>query len=479
MKRSPRVLVIAYDFPPHGAIGTMRTLRLVRQLRADGCQVTVLTGSPDTYLPGTPVEPNLLAQVPDGTDVLQVRAVRPFNAVERLLRGRRRPALEHSESSVAASPERVSGAVRRAPWVKALASIRDFVEAALDIPDKESGWMAPAILRGLRHMAASGRPDVIYSSAPPWSGQVVAWVLAVLSRRPWLADFRDPWARAPWREWRRPFRQRAASLLERRVIGRADAVQFVTGANLEEFAAVHGPAAAEKFRLVPNGCDPTELESATPLAGRDEFVLLHAGTFYGARSPMPVIEAVARAVHRGALDRRTFRLRLLGTINVSADVPGECLRLGIPEMVELVPRVSRAESLREMKAASALLLVQIGTIVSVPGKAYEYLAAGRPVLALSEEGETSALVRASGVGVSVPPDAPVEAIESALLEVVSIARGAFAPASPLLFDGRVHARSTAQILSQLMEHGRRAKLAVQPPLVPRVSAAGPREESTQ
>ncbi|MBA2556017.1 MAG: glycosyltransferase, partial [Chloroflexi bacterium] len=218
----------------------------------------------------------------------------------------------------------------------------------------------------------------------------------------------------------------------------------------------------------------TEVQALPPLAPRDEFVLLHAGTFYGPRSPMPVIEAMARAVHRGALDPDRFRLRLLGRIDISVDVPAECRKLGIGHMVEFVPRVTRAESLREMKSASALLLVQIGTTVSVPAKAYEYLAAGRPVLALSEEGETSALVRASGIGVAIRPDQPVEEVEAALLEVVARAGRSFSPAPAELYDGRVHAATTARTLLHFAHHGRKAPVVFTPPLVA-VQATTPEE----
>lgn len=459
-----RVLVIAYDFPPHAAIGTIRTVRLVRQLHHEGCHVTVLTGSPCTYLPGTPVERELEAQVPSGVELLQVRAVRPFAALEGRIR---RTRSRRSKGAAPASMDkdgnaRTATSEVRSWWVTALIRLRDAVEAVLDIPDKESGWIVPAVARGVVHMLRAGRPDVIYSSAPPWSGQVVALWLARLSGRPWIADFRDPWARAPWRDWHFAFRRRAVAALERRVVLRADAVLFVTEANRTEFSALYGPSAAGRFQLVPNGCDPTELERLALLPPRDEFVLLHAGTFYGPRSPMRVIEAIARAVHRGALDPRRFRLRLLGTIHLSVDLPTECARLGVSDVVEFVPRVTRAESLREMKSASALLLVQVATTVSVPAKAYEYLAAGRPVLALSEEGETSSLVRATGIGVSVRPDEPVEAIEAALLQIVTIAGQPYAPPRRALFDGRVHAATTVRILQQLVGKGQQAAPEAKP-----------------
>ena len=434
--------------------------------------MTVLTGSPRTYLPDTPVEASLAGLVPPDVRVMAVRAFRPLSTIERAIRRRPRKSPTSDNRGRGESP---AAGGRRPRWLRPVARVKDFIDGMLAIPDNESGWIAPAALRGLMHMVASGRPDVIYSSAPPWSGQVIAWILAALSGRPWVADFRDPWARAPARDWRLPFRQRAVERLEGKVVGRADAVLFVTRANLDEFAAFYGPEAAQRFHLVPNGCDPTEFETLTPKPPAGMFILLHAGSFYGPRNPIPILRGVASLVSRGALDPATFRLRLLGTNSLAFDLPAESRRLGIGHVVEIMPRASRAETLQQMVSASALLLVQTNTTVSIPGKAYEYLAARRPVLALSEEGETAQLVRASGLGVVVRPDEPIAAIEAALLQIVAIAGHPVPPAAPELFDGRVHAATTERLLLDFAHSGRRP--AAEAPAVTPSRPAAITEES--
>jgi glycosyltransferase involved in cell wall biosynthesis len=466
--RRPRALVIAYDFPPHAAIGTMRTLRLVQRLAADGWDVRVLTSAPRTFRPGTPADEALLACVPASVAVIRAGVVRGLDALKGLLRPVRR-----RESSAA-----VSGAVHhRAPRNQQgslPARALGFLEAALSIPDHESGWLVPAIARGL-WTCRSWRPDVIYSSAPPWTGQVVAWVLASVVGRPWMADFRDPWARAPARMWR-PFVSRANGALERMVVTRADAILVVTRANRDEFTTFYGPALGDRFHLVPNGCDPSEFAGLHASSDEGRFVLLHAGTLYGPRNPLPLLRALARAVGRGVIARDRFRLRLLGLISLDVDVTAECRRLGIDDLVEIVPRVTRGESLQQMVSAAALLLVQPVTTVSVPGKAYEYLAAGRPILAVTEEGETAELVRASGIGVAVQPGAPTEDIETALLEVMAIASRSYVPAPAALYDGRIHAVTTAALLQQLAARtphavAARARVAAEP--VVRTEHQGP------
>jgi glycosyltransferase involved in cell wall biosynthesis len=382
-----------------------------------------------------------------------VRIVRAgtFRGLEWLKRAVRRGRRSPTERT-AQQDTRPAAELPRTPG--RLARAIDLVETALTIPDHESGWFVPAVARGL-WSCRRWRPDVVYSSSPPWTGQVVAAALAGALRRPWMADFRDPWARAPWRV-RREFVKRANGALERMVVRRAAAILFVTRANHDEFAAFYGPQTAQRFQIVPNGCDPSEFATVDAAPSPSRFVLLHAGTLYGARNPLPLIRALAQALARGAIARDAFRLRLLGPVSLGVDLAAECRRLGVDDLVELMPRVTRGESLREMRSATALLLVQPVTTVSVPGKAYEYLAAGRPLLALSEEGETAELVRASGIGISVRPEASLDEIEAALLRVIDIASRPFDPPPVTLYDGRVHAATTAAMLSDLALPSNRA-----------------------
>jgi glycosyltransferase involved in cell wall biosynthesis len=320
------------------------------------------------------------------------------------------------------------------------------------IPDKESGWIAPALVKGLTTVLRE-RPDVLYSTAPPWTGQVVALVLATVTRLPWVADFRDPWARAPWRESQPRAIRRSAVVLERLVIRRADAVLFATRTNRNEYAEHYGPEVAGKFHVVANGCDPTEFATLPPATHRAPFVILHAGSLYGARSPIPLFRAIASLIERGGINRQQFRLRLIGATSTSADFPGAAEALGLADVVEFVPRMRREEILKEMSAASCLLVLQPGTTVSIPGKLYEYFAVGRPVLALSEEGELADLVRASGIGVAVPPDEQV-GIESALLQVMDMDRGGrLNPVPAHLYDGMASAGQAVAIIDQLAQPG--------------------------
>jgi hypothetical protein len=103
-----------------------------------------------------------------------------------------------------------------------------------------------------------------------------------------------------------------------------------------------------------------------------------------------------------------------------------------------------------MAAASALLLLQPGTTVAIPGKVYEYLAIGRPILAFSEPGELAALLDRSGVAVVVTPDAENE-LEGAILKIMELARVELPRPAVELYDGNQTAAHACAIIQAVAE----------------------------
>jgi glycosyltransferase involved in cell wall biosynthesis len=438
---TPRILVVAYNFPPDASVGTQRTLRLVQHLSGTGWNVRVLTGDPTTFRSETPVDRHLMERVPSTVEVRRAPAWRPLDRlVGALQRLRVSPAHGHGRARqrgpTSPSTDTKSAGGMRAAW--------RFADSLSRIPDSEAGWIIPAIVQGW-FMRRHWKPAVIYSSAPPWSGHLVAATLAALTGAPWIADFRDPWARAPWRSARTPWiGNLAAGLLERFVVRRAQSVICATEAALREYASFYGDPGSKKFVLVPNGCDPSIFDGLAGRPPHDRFVILHAGTLYGERSPAPILRAFAEAFQRGRLDRRRCRLRLVGHTGASEDLSRSITALNLGDVVELVPRLSHRQSLAEMRSASALLLLQQGTSMSIPAKLYEYFAAGRPILAVTESEEIGRIVRESGAGVAFEPG-DAQGIEDALV-TLSAGEDGLTTAPPSVYDGRLRAAEAAEVL---------------------------------
>ena len=435
----PRVLVVAYCFPPHAAIGTHRTLRLVSHLVDRGWQVDILTARPRAYLPSTPVDDSLLSRVPGDVRVVRSGALRGFTKLGRFLEP-----FKNRTRGVQSAASTVSN-----PSDAKKLGIKVLLEELWAMPDKDVGWLTPALLRAVPAFATR-RPDVIFSSAPPWTTHLVAGSLASLFRCPWVADFRDPWVRSPWTRYRTNAAVAIARRLESAVVRKAATVLFTTNAARHEFAEYYGPEAARKFQVVTNGCDPTELGAPESVPSDGPFLLLHAGTLYGGRSPVPLLRALASLRRSSVSAAACLRLRFLGSTGFpGVDLPAMCRALGLQDVVEFLPRVDRVESLREMRRASALVILQGGTAMAIPGKLYEYLAAGRPLLALGEPGEMTQLVRAHRLGVTALPGDVTE-IERALATLLAWSRRPFTPARPSLYDGRLRAAEMAAILERVI-----------------------------
>jgi glycosyltransferase involved in cell wall biosynthesis len=172
------------------------------------------------------------------------------------------------------------------------------------------------------------------------------------------------------------------------------------------------PRHADKIATLPNGYDP--IGHADRLLS-NEVRVMHAGQLYAGRDPRPFLDAVQRLCRRESAPR--FRVSFLGRTNGHGiDLSVEVRRRGLDAVVGCSGQVAYAECLSAMVQADILLLLDSpGRRSGVPAKVYEYLATGRPVLALAEEdSDTAWVLRESGAVHRVVPPTDALQIENAL-----------------------------------------------------------------
>ena len=392
-----RVLLVTAHFPPNRRAGTHRLLRFARNLDALGWRVSVLTLEPDAYRDGVPLDDQLLKEVPPTVTVTRTGVP-----------GRRGPAAPKAAGGPSATS---AGAAPRVPVRRNALSraARKFWQDLSSTPDHEVPWWFTAVPAGTRLVRETGI-DVIVSSAPPFTTHLIAAEIARRTGTPWVADFRDPWSRAPWGvEWRnKGWTGWVHRTLERLTIRRASRVVLNTRPMQDDFVAHYPPSIASKFLTIPNGFDSDALDrgvrEVTRTASPDTLVVCHTGNLYQARDPRPLLRALAAVLGDGRVPRDAIRLQLVGGAGGEFDTAGEVARLGISDAVEFVPPVSHGESLGYLRAADVLLVVQPDTAVQVPVKLYEYLWARKPILAMASPGAVADLIRDGHVGRVVPAD---------------------------------------------------------------------------
>jgi glycosyltransferase involved in cell wall biosynthesis len=359
-----KLLIITFHFPPMAGAGVFRVLGFVRHLPAFGWQ-SVVVAPPRFSL--EPIDEALLGRVPPETAVYHV---------------------PYPEGSI---------------WKV----IHRFYP----------GNVWPKLAAAASHRAIrQHRPDAILTSGPPHFTHLLGRHLRRWTGLPWVADFRDPWVagdRSPvtWTIRNRDQRDESSVMRE------ADAIVANTPGSLDLLCRAY-PQYAAKMSAITNGYDPEEFAtSPEPRRSGSTIEIVHTGVIYANRSPIPFLDAVKR-LEVVALGGRTVRVRLIGDF-VDARQKEQIehsVREGMKASVSLEGRVPYAESIRTIVQADVLLLLDSpGRRAGVPAKLYEYIGAGRPILALAEpECDVAWVLRESGLPHRVAPPLNPEAIRCAL-----------------------------------------------------------------
>ena len=390
MNRKLTCWIVCDSFFPFNLPGTHRYAYLCRQLIEEDFNVVVL--ATQSY-PGTVVDEELLEIVPPQAQILLAPVRDPIRILARLFSGKRgkvspeRRQVEHAGADLGMAPD------------MAPKTFRDWISWWLHVPDSKVGSLLPAIRQGLLQ-ARLRRPDVIFSSAPLFTSHLVAMTLQKLLGARWLADFRDPWTDNAWRQIPYAAHRRLDAFLERRVVSAADRISTAYDSIRDQMAAAF-PAMADKMSTVLNGFDPDRIDAvpARTFPG-DCCTLVHPGTFYGPRSPLPLLEGlrILRDRHENLASK--LRVILIGTYEYDGMSLSDLVdKYQVRAMVEVLPSLPHRQAIAYIKGADAAILFgqrgrQIAAVV--PMKTYEYVGAGKGVLAIDPGPEVCRIVRQGG-----------------------------------------------------------------------------------
>lgn len=359
------LLIFSYWFPPANAIGSSRPVAMARFFAARGWRVTVIAGMPEavpssfqTDLTGFDVH-----YVPDGWLTRQAS----FRAERGTIAQRATTALR-----LLAWPDHV------APVARAMR--RRAFDLLRDIPP----------------------PDVVLSTALPFSLHGAARAVARATGALLVADNRDVWADNPY-QWRVSFYKALARKHEARALAAADLVVSVSEGMSAHYRAAY-PDLADRVLTVMNGFDAGADVAPSYRRVPGALRLVYTGIFYGDRRDVtPLLRAALGLSVPVSIDfygSEPDVVRRLAT-----EFPG----LAITDRGS----VSRDAALRAQADADALILVggfdRWGSMM-LPGKLFEYAGAGRPIVALTgKDSDSGRLIARHDLGLASTDEGEIAA----------------------------------------------------------------------
>jgi len=397
-EEKPDVILLAYYFPPHSTIGAARPYRFYKHLKKAGRRCWIVTASEQP--PDAP--PDVLF-VPDQTAEL-------WSSVER----KPLSAMAHAERFVR----------------------RYLIPAGIGI-----AWSIAAAQQCRVIMARNPeRKFVVVSTFPPIGVHLAGLLLSFRRAIPWIADFRDPLINPDPELRRYLLANRVAVWLQGVTVRRARGLIANTG-QMADLWRRDFPWSRPKIHVIWNGFDPDEQPAAREIPARPYRVLAHAGTLYVGRSPIPIMESLERL--RGTdPETRDARLLLIGPVENSTRLDRKfCDRATRQGWLDLRDGMApKDEAQRLIEEADYLLLLQPQSTVQVPGKLFEYLAVGRPIVALvpRHSAVEDILLKAGVPYVCIYPDEEAEARDQKLLRALRL------PSTPVRFSEWFEAQFNAQ-----------------------------------
>ncbi|WP_256081136.1 glycosyltransferase [Massilia sp. YIM B04103] len=408
-----RVLMIAYHYPPmRGSSGIQRTLKFSQYLPQLGWQPLVLSAHPRAY-------------ANSGDD--QMREIPAEAVVQRAF------ALDTS---------------RHLAW-------RGRYVGWLALPDRWVAWCLGAVPAGLR-MIRKYRPQVIWSTYPIASANLIALCLHRMTGLPWIADLRDPMTDVDYPA--DPLTRKVYRWIERQTVKHCTVAVCTTPGAIKTYETRFPEIPPGRFALIENGYDEENFADADGLAAQAApaqgrpFTLIHSGIIYPSeRDPVPLFEALAELQAQGRIDAQRLRVVLRATAH-DEYLAGLIARYGIGELVSLAPHIAYRDALSEMLTADALLVLQATNCNhQIPAKLYEYLRARRPILALTDTiGDTAAALRQAGIDTIAPLDSK-EGIMQGLVHFLALAQAGKAPLASEEAIAANSRRARTGELGQLLE----------------------------
>jgi glycosyltransferase involved in cell wall biosynthesis len=269
-----------------------------------------------------------------------------------------------------------------------------------------------------------------------------------------VIDYRDAWSLNPYYQGLDRFHRsilKADRVLERFLLRHTDLL-VVSHQTMKENYLRQFRFLREGVEVVYNGFDPEDIvikeESLFP-----KFTILHLGDFYArqkARDPSLFLSALQNFISREGIPPERLEVLFIG--ETDEEIAKTISTLGLSSYVSCRERVPHPVAMRYLNQSHLLLLIESGDVMTT--KVFEYLATGKPILALIKEGEIKELIEKYSKNSYILTNPDIKQIITAIMDCYQKYENHPSEPNELfmsLFNRKEQTKQLAMSLNKLME----------------------------
>ena len=358
--KKKKILLLSYYWPPASGPAVNRMISWVNHLCSEGHTVHILTVQNPNNLAE---DPQLVDEVPETAIIHRTKTYEPFG-VYKWLKGKK-----NTESTVGLPSDSSS-------WISKIAL---HIRLHYFVPDPRIGWKYTAIKKAVNIIKKIGI-EVMISSSPPHSTQVIAYQIKQKTGVVWWADLRDPWTKLyhyDHKEIAEKVRKKHEHL-ESICLKEADKI-ITIGHKIKDSFSVD----SKKIEVIFNGY-PTKKYTLQKKPIKD-FTISYIGNFSAYQLDNSFWDAFATFHSNISPQRVSFRL--VG--NIDQGVRKKLTTYGLMQITEHLGYQPHKAALEFMYSSSVLLLIipkAANNDIIITSKMFEYLKSETPTLAIGPLG---------------------------------------------------------------------------------------------
>jgi glycosyltransferase involved in cell wall biosynthesis len=270
-----------------------------------------------------------------------------------------------------------------------------WIRGNLFIPDARVFWVKPSVTY-LEKYIRDNTIDTIVTSGPPHSLHLIGLGLKEKLNLNWFADFRDPWTTIGYHKSLRlsEYAANKHKELEHKVLNTADTIIVTSKTTKTEFQAITNKPIA----VITNGYDTENVEKQVL---DSKFTLAHIGSFLSERNPLVLWESLVELINEIPDFKLHLEIKLIGA--VSQEVLETITQFGLQSYLNNLGYVSHTEAIAHQRKSQVLLLIEINSVDTksiIPGKLFEYMVSGRPIIAIGpKDSDFAEIITTTNTGV--------------------------------------------------------------------------------